>query len=323
MIERIEQQLIGPSKSLMPFFLDESVTDILINGTKSCFIEREGNLEQINHPLADDAALFHFIERLVVPCGRQIDASAPYIDGRCLDGSRFNIVLAPLAAPGPLISIRKKKRAGSIPLDAFGPPHLIHWIRAQIGSRKTFLISGGTGTGKTTLLSSLLAEMNAAERIVLIEEVTEIDSPHPHLIHLEARAPSPEGKGGVTLRALLSTALRIRPDRIIVGECRGPEAFDMLQAMNTGHSGSLGTLHANSARDTLRRFESLALLGGLQIPLKVIREWVASQIFGVIHLDRVHGKRCISEVLTVSGLEGEVYRITPHYKSSGLSHCNL
>ncbi|NBX75995.1 MAG: CpaF family protein [Proteobacteria bacterium] len=323
MIEKIEQQLVGPSKSLAPLFSDESVTDILINGTKSCYVEREGNLEQVVHPLADESALFHFIERLVVPCGRQIDAAAPYIDGRCLDGSRFNIVLAPLAAPGPLISIRKKKRAGAVPLSAFGPSHLVKWIRDQVRSKKNFLISGGTGSGKTTLLSSLLAEMNSSERIVLIEEVIELDSPHPHLVHLEARAPSPEGKGGVPLRALVSTALRIRPDRIIVGECRGPEAFDMLQAMNTGHSGSLGTLHANSARDALRRFESLALLAGLQIPLKVIREWVASQIFGVIHLDRVDGKRCISEVLTVSGLEGEVYRIQPHYERSGLSHCNL
>jgi len=323
MIEKLEQQLIGPSKSLMPFFADEGVTDILINGTKSFYIEKEGKLQELKHPLADESALFHFIERLIVPCGKQIDAAAPYIDGRCLDGSRFNIVLPPLAVPGPLISIRKKKRAGSIPLDAFGPPQLVNWIRGQIRARKTFLISGGTGTGKTTLLSSLLAELNLIERIVLIEEVIEIDSPHPHLIHLEARTPSPEGKGGVNLRALLTTALRIRPDRIIVGECRGPEAFDMLQAMNTGHSGSLGTLHANSARDGLRRFESLALLAGHQIPLKVIREWVASQIFGVIHLDKAHGKRCISEVLTVSGLEGEVYRISPHYESSGLNHCNL
>ncbi|MFM8268967.1 MAG: CpaF family protein, partial [Pseudomonadota bacterium] len=320
MIEGIEQQLVGPSKKLLPFFGDETVTDILINGTKSCYVEKGGCLEEVEHPLPDESALFHLIERLIVPSGKQIDASAPYLDGRCLDGSRFNIVLAPLAFPGPLISIRKKKQAGTVPLEAFGPAHLAKWIQTQVRNRKTFLISGGTGTGKTTLLSSLLHEISHDERIVLIEEVMEINSLHPHLIHLEARTPNPEGRGGVTLRTLLSTALRIRPDRIIVGECRGAEAFDMLQAMNTGHSGSLGTLHANSAREALKRFESLALMAGLQIPLRVIREWVSSQIFGVIHLERVDRKRCISEILTVSGLEGEVYRISPYYERSGLSH---
>lgn len=322
MIEKLEQQLVGPLKVLLPFFEDSTVTDILINGLDSFYIEQEGGLKKIEHPLPDESALFHLIERLIVPCGKQIDAAAPYVDGRCLDGSRFNVVLAPIAVPGPLISIRKKKRAGVIPLDSFGPAPLIKWIRERVSERKTFLISGGTGTGKTTLLSSLLSEMSSDERIVLIEEVIEIETGHPHLVHLEARVPNAEGKGGVNLRSLLTTALRIRPDRIIVGECRGAEAFDMLQAMNTGHSGSLGTLHANSARDALKRFESLALMAGLQIPLKVIREWVASQIFGVIHLDRVHGKRCISEALTVSGLEGEVYRIAPHYEGLGLNHCN-
>lgn len=323
MIDRLDQQLVGPSRGLMTYFEDESVTDILINGTQSFYVEKNGQLERMEHPLGNESALFHFIERLVVPCGKQIDASAPYLDGRMLDGSRFNIILAPLACPGPLISIRKKRPAGIIPMEAFGPEHLLNWVRAQVSSRKTFLISGGTGTGKTTLLSSLLKEMSPNERIVLIEEVIEINSAHPHLIHLEARPPNPEGKGAVSLRTLLSTALRIRPDRIMVGECRGAEAFDMLQAMNTGHLGSLGTLHANSARDALRRFESLVLMGAHQIPLRVIREWVAHQIFGVIHLEKVDGKRCISEILTISGLEGEVYRISPHYQRPGLRHCNF
>jgi len=323
MIEKLEDQFVGPLKVLLPFFEDGSVTDILINGLESFYVERQGHLEKVEHPLDDESDLFHLIERLVVPCGKQIDASAPYLDGRCLDGSRFNIVLAPIAVPGPLISIRKKKRAGAISLDSLGPPNLIEWLKKQVAERKTFLISGGTGAGKTTLLSSLLSDISSTERVVLIEEVIEIDSDHPHLIHLEARVPNADGKGAVSLRSLLSTALRIRPDRIIIGECRGPEAFEMLQAMNTGHSGSLGTLHANSARDALRRFEALALMAGLQVPLKVVREWIASQIFGIIHLERVLGKRCISEVLRVSGLEGEVYRISPYYERSGLSHCNL
>ncbi|NDC25169.1 MAG: CpaF family protein, partial [Proteobacteria bacterium] len=187
--------------------------------------------------------------------------------------------------------------------------------------KKNILISGGTGTGKTTLLSGLLSEMPISERIVVIEEVSEISASHPHLIHLEARPASPEGRGEVTLRTLVQTALRIRPDRLIVGECRAGEAFDMLQAMNTGHQGALGTLHANSALDALRRFEALAMLAGLQIPLKVIREWIGAHVNGVVHLEKINGKRCISEVLTVSGLEGDVYRVLPRFeKEQALRH---
>lgn len=317
MIECINQQFVGQAKTLLNFLRDEEVTDILINGVQTCFVERRGELEQHPNPFEQHQALFHFIERILVPIGKRIDAAAPYVDGRLLDGSRFNIVMSPLAIEGPLISIRKKKRSELLPVELFGPKEMTDWLIEKLQQKKTFLISGGTGTGKTTLLSSLVSRLSPQERIVLIEEVSELEPQHPHLLHLEARPPNPEGRGEVTLRTLVHTALRIRPDRLIVGECRGAEAFDMLQAMNTGHGGSLGTLHANSALDALRRFESLALLAGLQIPLKVIREWIAAHVFGVIHLERINGKRCISEVLTVSGLEGEVYRVQPRFKLTG------
>jgi pilus assembly protein CpaF len=314
MIEHLSQQFVGQARMILPYLEDEEVTDILINGVRTFFVERKGELEQHPNPFEQHQSLFHFIERILVPIGKRIDATAPYVDGRLLDGSRFNIVMAPLAIEGPLISIRKKKRSELLPIELFGPPEITDWIIQSLMQKKTFLISGGTGTGKTTLLSSLVSRLPPQERIVLIEEVSELEPNHPHLIHLEARPPNPEGRGEVSLRTLVHTALRIRPDRLIVGECRGGEAFDMLQAMNTGHGGSLGTLHANSALDALRRFESLALLAGLQIPLKVVREWIGAHVFGVVHLQRINGKRCISEVLTVSGLEGEVYRSQPRFK---------
>jgi pilus assembly protein CpaF len=313
-ITEIKQQFVGEAQDLIDFMEDETITDLLVNGIKSLYIEREGKLEQVINPFSHELSLFSFIERLIIPSGKPLDGAAPFVDGRLLDGSRFNIILPPLAEPGPLISIRKRKTQGRIPLFDFGPEDLINWIIGQIKNQKTFLISGGTGTGKTTFLASLIAECLFEERICLIEEVIEIDPPHPHLIHLESRPPSPDGRGGVSLGSLVSTALRIRPDRIIVGECRGEEAFDMLQAMNTGHGGSLGTLHANSALDALRRFESLALMKGLSIPLKVIRDWIGAHIFGVIHLERCQGIRRISEVLRVNGLEGEVYRVQPQYR---------
>ena len=314
MISRLQQQFVGEAQGLLFFMEDDSITDILINGSKSLYVERFGKLEMANNPFLSEGSLFGFIERLIIPSGKPLDGSAPFVDGRLLDGSRFNIVLPPLAEPAPLISIRKRRTKNQIPLKAFGPEKLIYWIVSQIKNQKTFLISGGTGTGKTTFLSAVIGECLGDERVVLIEEVIEIEPQHSHLIHLEARPPSPDGRGEVNLRSLVKTALRIRPDRIIVGECRGAEAFDMLQAMNTGHGGSLGTIHANSAWDTLRRFESLALMADLKIPLKTIRDWIGAHIFGVIQLDRREGIRCISEVLTVNGLEGEVYRIQPHYR---------
>jgi len=320
-IKTLQEQLVGPSENLFPFFQDPEVTDILLNGLESFFIEKEGNLKAYPHPFQSEAELFHFVERLLVASGKQLDASVPSIDGKCLDGSRFNIILPPLVSPGPLISIRKKKPSGEIGLENFSDKQTKDWLTEGILQRKNFLISGATGSGKTTLLSSLISLVDPSERIILIEEVSEISPNHPHVIHLESRVANPDGKGEVGVRSLLRAALRIRPDRIIVGECRGSEAFDMLQAMNTGHRGSLGTLHANSARDALRRFESLALLSGMPIPLRVVREWIASNIHVIIHLEKKGSKRFISNILTLQGLEGEIYRLSPPFP--GLSDCNF
>lgn len=321
MLDTLEQQLMGPAQSLMSYFKDPEVTDILLNGVSGLFIEKDGKLEELSTPFKTESELFHFVERLLVASGKQLDATVPSIDGKCVDGSRFNIILPPLAQPGPLISIRKKKPSGVIDLDCFGDEKTTAWLKECVQTKKNFLISGATGSGKTTLLSSLISEVSSHERVVLIEEVSEINPSHGHVIHLEARPANTEGKGEVSVRSLLRTALRIRPDRIVVGECRGPEAFEMLQAMNTGHRGSWGTLHANSARDALRRFESLALLSGVGIPLKVVREWISSNIHGVIHLEKRGNKRSISSVLTLQGLEGEVYRWSSPFP--GLSDCNF
>lgn len=315
MISNFQDQLVGEAQHLMPYFQDENVTDILINGTSSFYIDGRSGLVEKANPFTHSDNLFYFIERLVVAVGKQIDATAPFIDGRLLDGSRFHVVLPPLAVQGPLISIRKRKSNERELLKTFGPSDLLKWIRDQLGNQKNFLISGGTGTGKTTLLSGLIAEIDVQERIILVEEVSEIQAKHPHLIHLEARSANSDGRGKVGLQDLVRTALRMRPNRLVVGECRGAEAFDMLQAMNTGHGGSLGTLHANSARDALRRFEALTLLAGLEIPLPVVRDWISSLVFGVIHLERMGQKRYISEVLTVSGVEGSVYRFFPRYQA--------
>lgn len=317
MINSLEQQVIGEADFLLQFLRDPQITDILINGLSSLYIEREGCLIKSKNPFSSESSIYGFIERLLVPIGKPLDAAAPYLDGRLLDGSRFNIVLPPLAHPGPLISIRKPRKDETILLSSFGSREVTSWISEKVKLQKTFLISGGTGAGKTTFLAALIREILNEERVVVLEEVMEINPPHPHLIHLEARTANAEGRGEVTLGALLRSALRMRPDRLILGECRGPEAFDMLQAMNTGHGGSLGTLHANSAQDALRKFESLVMMGAPKVPLRVIREWIAGHIFGVIQLEKNKGNRCISEVLTVSGLEGDIYRIQPYYQKNG------
>jgi len=315
MLHDLAEQLTGEAQGLRSYFEDPAVTDLLINGLESFYIEQKGVLSQKPNPFTNSERLFHFIERLLIPNQKQLNAAAPYLDGSLLDGSRFNVVFPPLAHPGPLISIRKPVKGEPIPLHTFAPLELIEWIKDQVKKQKTFLITGGTGVGKTTFLASLLYESCQEERVVLIEEVSEIRVPLPHLISLQARSATPEGRGAVNLRTLVRTALRIRPDRLILGECRGPEAFEMLQAMNTGHGGSLGTLHANSARGALRRLESLALTAGLEVSLKVIREWIASEVFGIIHLEKSQGVRQVAEVLLVCGLEGEVFRTQLKYST--------
>lgn len=310
------RQLVGRSAVLVPFLEDPTVTDILINGVQSLYIEREDGLKSEPSPFSSAEALFDFIERLTVPIGKRVDAAHPYLDGRLLDGSRFHVILPPIAPEGPLISIRKFRPVSpEAMLAAFGPKAVMGWLRDQVQLRRNILIAGGTGSGKTSLLSCLIGEISPSERIAIVEESIEIRPCHPHTFHLEARAKSPDGTGEVTLRALLKNTLRMRPDRIILGECRGEEAFDLVQALNTGHSGSLSTLHSNGARDALRRLESLVLLAGFAIPLKIIREWIGSAVDVVVHLERRGNMRRVKEITLVHGVEGEVYRFTPYYEA--------
>ncbi len=312
----LEKQFVGRSRMVVPFLTEEGVTDILINGTGSLYVEKRGKLESRSNPFTEREALVDLIERMLIPIGKRVDAARPYVDGRLNDGSRFHLLLNPIATAGPLISIRTFSKQERPTLESFGDPEVVRWIRSQLKERKNILLAGGTGAGKTTLLSSMLDEISVEERIVIIEETQEIRTLHPHTVSLEARGPSAEGVGEVTVRALLKNSLRMRPDRIVVGEVRGEEAFDLLQAMNTGHRGGLGTLHANSALDALRRLESLVILGCYNVPLRVVREWIASNIHGVIFLDRSSGRRGVAEVLSVNGLEGEVYRITPRFRAT-------
>lgn len=312
----LSKQFMGKAALLLPFLTEESVTDILINGTHSLYLERDGILLIEKSPFDSLNALHDLIERLLLPIGKRIDASQPYIDGRCVDGSRFHIVLPPIAVRGPFISIRKAKNFEKTPLSSFADPKIVDWLISQVSQRKNMLIAGGTGSGKTTLLSRLLERVPHTERITVIEESMEIKVNHPHSISLEARPPSPDGKGEVTLRSLIRNALRMRPDRVVVGEARGEEAFDMLQAMNTGHPGSLSTIHANGSLDALKRLESLVLLSGFNIPIRAIREWISSGIQVVVFLKRAEGGRKIAEILQLTGLEGDVYRFIPKYKST-------
>lgn len=312
----VDRQFIGAASRLLPLIRDESITDILVNGTHSLYVEKDGRLEYRPSPFDGPDAVFDLIERLLLPIGKRVDAAQPYLDGRLADGSRFHIVLPPIAAEGPLISIRKFRSPGAASLVAVAPGEVLSWLDEQLAQRKNILIAGGTGAGKTTLLCRMLDSLPPDERLVVVEETMEIRTCHAHALHLEARPASPDGTGEVTLRTLIRNALRMRPDRLVLGECRGGEAFDLLQAMNTGHPGSLSTIHANGALDALRRLEALVLLAGFSLPVATVREWVAGAIQVVVHLERRGGVRSISEILTVQGLEGEIYRITPCFRSS-------
>lgn len=313
-LEKLQKQFVGKGALLLPFFEDDDISDILINGIRNLFIEKNGQLVQIDPLFVNKDSLAEIIERMIVPIGKRVDATQPYLDGRLVDGSRFHIILPPVAIDGPFISIRKKKKKQVICLEDFVSSEWVQFLKAETLRGANLLIAGGTGAGKTTLLSCLLGGVPPQERIAVVEETMEIQVNHAHVVHLEARAASPEGKGEVTLRDLVRNTLRMRPDRLILGECRGAEAFDMLHAMNTGHRGSLGTIHANSARDALRRMESLALMAGLSIPLRTVKEWIGSSVHGVIFVERRGSSRQISEIISVSGLEGDVYRVTPRFR---------
>jgi pilus assembly protein CpaF len=316
----LSRQFVGAAAALLPLLNDPGVTDILVNGPGVLFVERNGHLVPEISPFSDSRALHDFIERLLIPLGKRIDAAHPYLDGKLGTSGRFHVVLPPIAPGGPLISIRKNRAPALCPLSSFGDTAVMQGLVEDIRHGCNFLVAGGTGAGKTTLLARLLDQVDPGERVAIIEEVTEIQSLHPHQISLEARPPSPDGTGEVSLRELIRNALRMRPNRIVLGECRGAEAFELVQAMNTGHPGSLCTLHANSAMDALRRLEGLVIMGGNGLGVRTVRDWIASAIQRVVYVERQGDRRTVREVLQLQGIEGEVYRILPRYRAGRLEY---
>ncbi len=297
---------LGPLEELLA---DETVTEIMVNGPERVYVERGGKLQLSDCQFSDDASVLAVIERIVAPLGRRIDESQPYVDARLADGSRVNAIIAPLALSGPTITIRKFSKRALSPADfiRFGTwtPAAADFMRLCVELRKNIIVAGGTGSGKTTLLNLLSGYIPETERIVTVEDAAELRLQQPHVVRLEARPPNIEGKGAVTIRDLVKNCLRMRPDRIIVGECRGGESLDMLQAMNTGHDGSLTTVHANSPRDVISRLETMVLMSGMDLPSRAIREQIASAVDIVIHESRLSdGSRKVTSITEVTGLEG-------------------
>ncbi|CAN5330572.1 ATPase, T2SS/T4P/T4SS family [soil metagenome] len=296
---------LGPLEDLLA---DDTVSEIMVNQFDEIFVERAGRLQR--HPLAftSDRAVLGVIERIVAPLGRRIDESSPMVDARLKDGSRVNAIIAPLALKGPTLTIRKfmKKRLGIDELVRFGSisQPMAAFLRLCVVQRKNLLVSGGTGTGKTSFLNVLSNFIPDGERIVTIEDAAELKLDHSHLVSLESRPANVEGRGQVAIRDLVRNSLRMRPDRVVVGECRGGEALDMLQAMNTGHDGSLTTLHANSPRDALARLETLVLMAGMDLPLSAIREQIAAAVDIVVQQTRYAcGARNVSSITEITGIE--------------------
>ncbi len=299
---------LGALESLLK---DDSVTEILVNSAKQVYVERAGRLELSDLAFSSDQAVIGVIERIVAPIGRRIDESSPMVDARLKDGSRVNAVIPPLALNGPTLTIRKFSK---IPLSVknlveYGTltPQLAEFLRVSVEARRNIIISGGTGSGKTTTLNVLSSYIPDDERIITIEDAAELKLNQAHIVRLESRPPNIEGRGAVIIRDLVRNALRMRPDRIIVGECRGGETLDMLQAMNTGHDGSLTTIHANTPRDALSRLETMVLMSGMDLPVRAIRNQVSSAIDIVVQQTRFpDGSRRITHISEITGMEGDI-----------------
>ena len=307
---RIEDEVLGLGP-LEPLLNDPTVSDILVNGAKSVYVERRGKLEPTTITFNDDAHLMNIIDRIVSAVGRRVDESSPTVDARLADGSRVHAIIPPLAIDGPVLSIRRfaVERFGIADLLRFGTltEPVANALKAIVFGRLNVVISGGTGAGKTTMLNILSGFIPSTERIVTIEDSAELQLQQPHVVRLETRPPNIEGKGEVPQRELLRNSLRMRPDRIVVGEVRGAEALDMLQAMNTGHDGSLTTVHANTPRDALGRIETMVSMTGIAFPIKALRAQIASAVNIVIQVQRGEdGRRRVVSVQEISGMEGEV-----------------
>jgi pilus assembly protein CpaF len=298
---------LGPLETLLH---DDSITEILVNGPEHVFVERSGKLEECDVKFRDNDDVMRIVERIVAPLGRRVDESSPMVDARLPDGSRVNVIIPPLSLVGPTISIRKFPKHALTPDELIKKgaftPGIADFLRACVKARLNVVVSGGTGTGKTTVLNALSSFIPEGERILTIEDAAELRLQQRHVVRLEARPANVEGKGHISIRQLVINALRMRPDRIVVGEVRGGETLDMLQAMNTGHDGSLTTVHSNSARDTLRRVETMVLMAGMDLPLRAIREQIASAFDLIVHLLRLSdGTRKIVQISEVQGMEGE------------------
>jgi pilus assembly protein CpaF len=326
LFEQIVAEILGLGP-LEPLLADESITEIMVNGPKSMYVERAGKLQRINITFESEEHLMRIIERIVAPLGRRIDESSPTVDARLKDGSRVNAVIRPISLQGPILTIRKffKKPLTVEDLIRFGTvtEEAIEFLRASVIAATNILISGGTGTGKTTFLNVLSSYIPNDERIVTIENAAELQLRQEHVVTLESRPANVEGRGEISIRDLVINSLRMRPDRIVVGECRGGEALDMLQAMNTGHEGSMTTLHANHTRDALSRLETMVLMAGMELPHRAIREQVASAIDMIVQLDRMRdGSRRVVSITEVQGMEGEVITMAEIFKfeSSGFEN---
>ena len=309
--ETLKQNVLNEAVGLGPlekFLEDPEVTEIMVNNHAEIFVERSGKLERSEYRFSSDRTVYSVIERIITPLGRRIDESSPIVDARLKDGSRVNAIIPPLALKGPSLTIRKfpKHRLQFSDLVKYGSvsQNMVDFLRVCVDMRKNIIVSGGTGSGKTTLLNVLSNFIPDSERIVTIEDAAELKLVQPNLVSLESRPSNLEGKGAVPIRDLVKNSLRMRPDRVVVGECRGGEALDMLQAMNTGHDGSLTTIHANNPRDVVSRLEVLVLMAGMDLPVSAIREQVASAVHMIIQQTRFHcGSRKISKVTEVVGVE--------------------
>ncbi len=326
LFEQIAAEILGLGP-LQPLLEDDTITEIMVNGARNIYVERRGKITRLPLTFENDEHVMRIIERIVSPLGRRVDESSPYVDARLPDGSRINAIISPVSLVGPVLTIRKFAR---IPftvdqLVQLGTltPESIQFLDACVKARINVVISGGTGSGKTTLLNVLSGFIPSDERIITIENAAELQLRQEHVVTLESRPPNIEGKGEITIRNLVINALRMRPDRIIVGEIRDEAALDMLQAMNTGHDGSMTTCHSNTPRDSLSRIETMTMMAGMELPVRAIREQVSSAIDLVVHQERLRdGSRKVVNITEVSGMEGEVITMTDIFVFEQLSYEN-
>ena len=317
---------LGPLETLLK---DDSVNDILVNGPKQIFVERDGKLQLTDITFKDERHLLRIIDKIVSAVGRRVDESNPYVDARLADGSRFNAMVPPIAVDGSLVSIRKfkKDKLGIDDLVRFGAfsEEMAAYLQAAVATRLNVIVSGGTGSGKTTTLNALSSFIDDSERILTIEDTAELQLQQTHVGRMESRPANVEGKGAVSQRDCLKNALRMRPDRIIVGETRGEEVIDMLQAMNTGHDGSMTTIHANSARDGVSRLENMISMAGIEMPIKAVRSQIASAVNLIVQASRLQdGSRRMTSITEITGMEGDVISMQEifRYQRVGLTPDN-